>query len=112
METGTLRKICRFGFALIVKEKQRNGPKIRPMKDDSRLNLDLLRQGKPLHPLDQENVTFGCRHGNPANCRYNRQENVCAFVASDKLCSQPPRNWSSKFLTFQNPDRVEKELEN
>ena len=45
----------------------------------------------PLHPLDSEKQTCGCRHTNPDICAKNGIPKVCALVRSDKemLCASP-----------------------
>jgi len=47
----------------------------------------------PLHELDSETQTYGCRHTNPDSCKKNLMEGVCAFVRDDKLCLSPPGSW-------------------
>ena len=51
----------------------------------------------PLHPLDSEKQTFGCRHTNSDICAKNGLPKVCALVRADKLCSSPPVSWPKQF---------------
>ncbi len=51
----------------------------------------------PLHPLDTENQTYGCRHTNPEICSKNELPGVCAFVRQDNICTAPPLTWPRVF---------------
>ncbi|MGA2244274.1 MAG: hypothetical protein ABSH48_04665 [Verrucomicrobiota bacterium] len=51
----------------------------------------------PLHPLDSETQTFGCRHTNPDFCAKNRLPKVCALVRAAKICLAPPFLWRKQF---------------
>ena len=51
----------------------------------------------PLHPLDTETQTFGCRHTNPDICAKNSIPKVCALVRADKTCYAPPQSWPKQF---------------
>jgi hypothetical protein len=51
----------------------------------------------PLHPLDTETRTFGCRYTNPDFCAKNRLPKVCAFVRADNICLSPPHFWPKQF---------------
>jgi predicted nucleic acid binding AN1-type Zn finger protein len=55
----------------------------------------------PLHPLDTETQTFGCRHSNPDFCGKNRLPKVCAFTRTDKICFAPPFSWPKQFKKLQ-----------
>jgi hypothetical protein len=55
----------------------------------------------PLHPLDTETQTFGCRQANPSACRNNLVAKVCAFVRSDNICLSPPRSWKKQFAKLK-----------
>jgi predicted nucleic acid binding AN1-type Zn finger protein len=55
----------------------------------------------PLHPLENEKRTFGCRYSNPDFCAKNRLPQVCALVRSDKLCYAPPHLWPKQFKKLQ-----------
>jgi hypothetical protein len=51
----------------------------------------------PLHPLDSEKQTQGCRHTSPNACAKHSLLNVCAFVRKDNICLPPPTTWKKKF---------------
>ena len=51
----------------------------------------------PLHPLDTEKQTVGCRHTNPDICAKNGIPKVCALVRADKMCYAPPMTWPKQF---------------
>lgn len=52
---------------------------------------------EPLHPLDSEKQTVGCRHTNSDICAKNGLPKVCALVRADKMCFAPPVSWSKQF---------------
>lgn len=52
----------------------------------------------PLHPLDTEKQTYGCRHTNPDICAKNEMLGICAFVRHDGICGSPPASWSKQFV--------------
>ena len=52
----------------------------------------------PLHPLDSETQTHGCRQTRPTSCAKNSLPGVCAFVREDNMCQSPPRSWKKQFL--------------
>jgi hypothetical protein len=52
---------------------------------------------EPLHPLDSEVQTVGCRHTNPSACAKNSLQGICAFVRHDGLCLSPRRSWPKQF---------------
>jgi hypothetical protein len=56
----------------------------------------------PLHPMDTEKQTFGCRHTNPDICANNSLPGKCAFVKPDKICLIPPTSWPKSFLVLKN----------
>jgi hypothetical protein len=56
----------------------------------------------PLHPLDTEKQTRGCRHTNPDACAKNRMPKVCAFVRADTLCLAPPQSWPRQFQKLKH----------
>lgn len=58
----------------------------------------------PLNSLDSETQTFGCRANNPDICKYNRLENVCAFVTEDNICKKPTRAWKNQFNKLKIKD--------
>jgi hypothetical protein len=51
----------------------------------------------PLHPLDSETQTHGCRHTAPNVCGKNSVSGVCAFVRKDYICLSPPKTWKQQF---------------
>jgi len=51
----------------------------------------------PLHQLDTENCTYGCRMNNPDICNSNLLESICAFVSSDNICKKPSRTWKKQY---------------
>ena len=55
----------------------------------------------PLHPLDSETQTFGCRHSNPDFCAKNRLPKVCALIRADKISFAPPFQWPKQFKKLQ-----------
>jgi hypothetical protein len=55
----------------------------------------------PLHPLDTEKQTFGCRHTRPDCCLKNSLPNICAFVRKDNVCLSPPQSWKKQFAKLR-----------
>jgi hypothetical protein len=51
----------------------------------------------PLHPLDSEKQTHGCRQTSPNVCGKHSLPGVCAFVRKDNLCLSPPNSWKRQF---------------
>ena len=51
----------------------------------------------PLHPLDSEYQTHGCRQANPSVCAKHSVPGVCAFVRKDNICLSPPRSWKKQY---------------
>lgn len=51
----------------------------------------------PLHTLDTEVQTCGCRHTNPDICAKNALPKVCALARNDKICYAPPQSWAKQF---------------
>ncbi len=51
----------------------------------------------PLHELDTETQTYGCRANNPSICSHNDLENMCAFVREDCICKYPTRAWKRQY---------------
>ena len=51
----------------------------------------------PLHPLDSEVQTHGCRYTTPEFCAKNRLPKVCALVRKDNICLAPPQFWRKQF---------------
>ena len=56
----------------------------------------------PLHPLDTEKQTWGCRHTHPDVCAKNLIPKVCAFARADKLCLAPPVSWRKQFQKLKH----------
>lgn len=56
----------------------------------------------PLHPLDSEKQTFGCRHTNPIICSRHNLPSVCAFARSDSICLAPPLSWPKQFMKLRD----------
>jgi hypothetical protein len=52
---------------------------------------------EPLHPLDSEKQTVGCRHTNSDICAKNGLQKVCALVRADKMCFAPPVSWPKQY---------------
>ena len=52
----------------------------------------------PLHRLDSETQTHGCRQTRPTSCARHSLPGVCAFVRQDNICQSPPRTWKKQFL--------------
>ena len=65
------------------------------VKHDSAFN-------NPLHHLDTEEQTYGCRHSNPSICGRNRMPEVCAFVRQDGMCLAPPRSWPKQYRKLKD----------
>lgn len=51
----------------------------------------------PLHSLDGELQTYGCRHSNPEICGSNGIEGKCAFVCDDCICKKPSKAWRKQY---------------
>ncbi len=51
----------------------------------------------PLHRLDTEEHTVGCRHTHPEICSKNCMPKKCAFVNADNICYAPPKSWPKQF---------------
>jgi hypothetical protein len=51
----------------------------------------------PLHPLDSETQTHGCRHTTPNVCGKNSVPGICAFVRKDNICLSPPTSWKKQY---------------
>ena len=63
----------------------------------------------PLHQLDTETQTFGCRHTNPIICANNNMPKKCAFTRKDGICMIPPRSWKviyKKLLSKVDSDSI------
>lgn len=62
----------------------------------------------PLHPLDTEKQTFGCRHTNPDICSHNGIAGKCAFKRSDNICIIPPTSWGKIYQALKTGKPFEK----
>ena len=51
----------------------------------------------PLHELDTEAQTYGCRANNPDICGCNGMEGICAFASQDSICKKPSRAWKKQY---------------
>jgi hypothetical protein len=52
----------------------------------------------PLHELDSESQTYGCRATNPDICANAYLDEVCAFVREDNICVKPSRQWKKQYM--------------
>ncbi len=69
----------------------------------------------PLHPLDRETQTHGCRQASPNVCGKNSLPGVCAFVRKDNICLSPPNSWKrqyEKLLRSPSVSRLKNEENN
>lgn len=55
----------------------------------------------PLHPLDTNISTYGCRQNNPNICGNNDIPDICAFVSDDCICKKLSRAWKKQFLKLK-----------
>jgi hypothetical protein len=62
----------------------------------------------PLHQLDTEKQTHGCRHTNPDICAKNCTPGICAFVRRDNICLSPPKSWPKQFQSLKRANRKAK----
>ena len=62
------------------------------MKDKEKVSFHA-----PLHELDTEEQTYGCRANNPDICFNCMTEGVCAFTREDKICKKPSRAWKRQY---------------
>lgn len=51
----------------------------------------------PLHPLDTDTSTYGCRQNNPDICGSNGIPGICAFVSDNCICQKLSRAWKKQF---------------
>lgn len=54
----------------------------------------------PLHALDTETQTYGCRCYNPDICK-NYGSDKCGLTNDEHICFVPSRKWKEKFNTKQ-----------
>jgi hypothetical protein len=59
----------------------------------------------PLHPLDTEKQTHGCRHTNPDICSKYHMQKVCVFVRADNICLAPPMSWPKQFKKLKQEEK-------
>lgn len=59
---------------------------------------------QPLHALDTDEKTFGCRHTNSDICSKNGLPQVCALVREDGMCYAPPASWPKQFKKLQQKE--------
>ena len=62
------------------------------MKSELHIKFDA-----PLHKLDTEFQTFGCRANNPDICRFYMLDGICAYATHDAVCKKPSRAWKKQF---------------
>jgi hypothetical protein len=74
--------------------------KILEPKPSSAKSLPTTAFHAPLHPLDSEKQTYGCRHTTPNFCGKNSVPGICAFVRKDNICLLPPTSWKKQFQTL------------
>jgi hypothetical protein len=63
----------------------------------------------PLHPIDTEKQTFGCRHTNPIICSRHNLPTVCAFAKEDNICLAPPTSWAKQYEKLKGSQKSETE---
>jgi len=51
----------------------------------------------PLHPLDTERRTFGCRNPDPDTCPNRDKPNICSRMRADNICWAPAVAWRKQF---------------
>lgn len=56
----------------------------------------------PLHEVDTENQTFGCRQNNPDICGNNSLPGVCAFATDDCICRKPSRACKQQYAVLED----------
>lgn len=59
----------------------------------------------PLHPIDTETSTYGCRQNNPDICGKNGISGICAFTSDDCICKKPSRAWKKQFQKLRELSR-------
>jgi len=55
----------------------------------------------PLHSLDSEKQTYGCRQNNPEICGNHSLHGACAFVSIDGVCQKPSRAWKKQYALLK-----------
>ncbi len=61
----------------------------------------------PLHSLDTETQTYGCRANNPDICANNSIANICAFASEDGICKKPSRAWKKQYQKLNGGQKNE-----
>lgn len=56
-----------------------------------------FRFDDPLHELDSETQTYGCRQNNPNICGSNGMIGICALCTEDHICRKPSRAWKKQY---------------
>jgi len=82
-----------------------HGPKPGPPEEAARASRRWLSNAMsnaaafkaPLHPLDTEKQTFGCRNPNPDRCANRDNPKFCSRVRADHICWGPPTVWTKQF---------------
>lgn len=62
----------------------------------------------PLHTLDTETQTHGCRHTCPDICSKYHMQKVCALARSDNTCLAPPKSWPKQFKKLKQGETTAK----
>ena len=55
----------------------------------------------PLHELDTETQTYGCRANNPDICANAYLLGTCAFASQDCICKKPSRAWKKQYAKLK-----------
>lgn len=66
------------------------------MKKDMKIPFEA-----PLHKLDSETQTFGCRQKNPDICGNNSLPSAYAFATEDCICRKPSRAWERQYKNLK-----------
>jgi len=66
----------------------------------------------PLHEIDSEKQTYGCRHTNPSICARHSLPTVCAFAREDNICLAPSLSWPKQYKKLkENQDHLSEKQE-
>ena len=60
----------------------------------------------PLHTLDSETQTYGCRANNPDICSNCYLDSICAFVTVDHICRRPSRSWKKIYNEIKEAENT------
>ena len=55
----------------------------------------------PLHKLDTEKQTYGCKANNPDICANAYLLDICAFASQDCVCKKPSRAWKKQYAKLK-----------